>query len=99
MLETRSIGATFDLVDRVGERNPQVFDNFDDDETVRGIADRLGYPPEMMRNPEEVKRIREIRQADIEAQQLAELAAGAADAVPKLQKKTEEGSPFAEMVA
>ncbi len=99
MLEVRSIGATYDVIDRIGERNPQVFDNFDDDETVRGVADRLGYPPEMIRDPEEVKRIRDIRQADIEAQQMAELAAGAADAVSKLQKKTEEGSPLAEMVA
>ncbi len=99
MLETRSIGATHEMVERIGARNPQIFDNFDDDETARGIADRLGYPPEMMRDPEEVKRIREIRQADIEAQQMAELAAGAADAVPKLQKKTEAGSPLEAMVA
>ena len=72
MRNNRSISATFDIVDRIGERNPQVFDNFDDDKIARGASDRLGLPPDMLRNPEEVKEIRGIRQADIEAQQIAE---------------------------
>lgn len=97
MVEIQSITATMDVIAPIGERNPQIFDNFDDDEITRGVADRMAVPPDMMRSPEDVDEIREQRQADLEAQQAAELAAGAADAVPKLQGKTEEGSPLAAM--
>lgn len=97
ILETRSITATFDVVAPIGERNPQVFDNFNDDKTVRGVAERMGYPPDMMNTPEERDDIRLDRAEALAAERAAELAAGAADAIPKLQKETEENSPLEAM--
>ncbi len=97
IIEVRSIEATFNIVDRIGERNPQVYDVFDDDEIARGTADRFAMPPDMVRSPEGVDEIREQRAADLADEKAAELAAGAADAVPKLSGKVEEGSPLAAM--
>lgn len=97
ILETRSIGATMDVIEPIGARNPQVFDNFDDDKTVRGVAERMAYPPEMMRSIPDRDEIRRVRQEELEAQRAAELALEAAKAVPGLGKKTEEGSPLAAM--
>ncbi len=97
IIETRSIEATMNVINPFAELQPQIFDNFDFDEIARGTADRMGMPPDMIRSPEEVDEIREARAEQEQALQAAELAAGAADAVPKLQGKTEAGSPLAEI--
>ncbi len=97
ILETRSITATFEVITPIGERNPQVFDNFNDDKTARGVAERMGYPPDMMNSPDDVDEIREARAEREAALQAAELATDAAKAAPGISKKVEEGSVLAEM--
>ncbi len=97
IIETRSIEATMNVIQPFAELQPQIFDNFNFDEIARGTADRMGMPPDMINSPEDVDDIREQRQADLEAEQAAELAAGVADAIPKLQGETKEGSPLAAM--
>lgn len=97
IIEVRSITATYDVVDRIGERNPQVFDNFNDDETARGVADRYGMPPDMMNSPEKVEEIREIRAAEEAAREAAELMIEASKAAPGISKEVEEGSILKEM--
>lgn len=95
MIEVQSVTATMDALAPIGERNPQVFDNFDDDEIARGVAERMAMPPDMMRSPEDVTEIREQRRAELEAQQAAELAIEGAKAAPGISKEVEDGSVLA----
>ena len=97
MIEVQSITATMDVLAPIGERNPMVFDNFDDDEIARGTADRLGMPPDMVRSIENRDEMREQRQAELEEQQAAELAIEAAKAAPGISKEVEDGSIISEM--
>lgn len=71
-----------------------VLDRLNTDETVEEIFDAHGMPQKLMHSDEEVEEIQEARAQLAQQEALAEVAAGAADAVPKLQKKTEEGSPL-----
>ncbi len=97
MIEVQSITGTMAALAPIGDRNPQVFDNFDDDEIARGIGDRFGMPPDMIRPVPAVDEMREQRQADLEAQQAAEMAIGAAKAAPGISKEVESGSVLSEM--
>ena len=97
IIETRSITATMEVINPFGEINPQIFDNYDFDEIARGVGERMGVPPNWMNPPPKVDDIREQRAADEAEIKAAELAAGAADAIPKLQKETEAGSPLEAM--
>lgn len=72
-------------------------DRLDEDETVQEIFEAHGMPQKLMHTDEEVDEIQQARAEAAQARELAELAAGAAEAVPNLQKKTEEGSPLAEI--
>ena len=96
ILEVRSISATMEAVEQMGVRNPQIYDNFNDDKTTRGIAERFGMPPDMMHTIPEREDIREQRQAELEAQQAMEMALEAGKVIPP-SKEVEEGSPLAAM--
>lgn len=97
IIETRSITETFNIVDRIGERNPQVFDNYNDDEIARGVADRFGMPPDMLNSLEDVDEIRETRAEEQAELQAAELAIEASKAAPGISKEVEDGSVLSEL--
>lgn len=99
IIETRSIEATMNVINPFAEIQPQIFDNFNFDEIARGTADRMGMPPDMLRSPDEVDEKRDERAEEEALLRAAELAAGVADAAPKLGKKVEEGSVLAEIGA
>jgi hypothetical protein len=95
ILETRSITSTMDIVTPMQESYP-VFDNFNMDKTARGIAERLGYPPELMNTEAERDEIRRVRQLELEARENAEMALEAGKVLPP-GKEIEEGSPVKEL--
>lgn len=97
ILETRSVTATYDVIAPMGERNPQVFDNYDEDKIARGVGERLGMPPDFIRDPDDVEDIREVRAAREQAREAAEMATEAAKAAPGISKEVEEGSVLAEI--
>lgn len=97
ILETRSVVSTFDIVDPLAERTPQILDNFNMDKIARGVSERMGVPPDMMNTEEEVKEIRDDRAALEQAQLTAQLAIEGAKAAPGISKKVEEGSVLAEI--
>jgi hypothetical protein len=97
IIETRSIVATFDIVDPLAERVPQILDNFNMDKIARGVSERMGTPPDWMNTEEEVDEIRENRAAKEQALLTSQLAVEAAKAAPGISKKVEEGSVLAEI--
>ena len=72
---------------------PNIFDRIKEKELSEVILDATDFPQKIMRNDAEVDELRAEREAKIAQQQALEQAAQMADAVPKLQKKSEEGSP------
>jgi len=97
ILETRSVTATYDIIAPIGERSPQVFDNYDEDKIARGVGERMGMPPDFLRSETDVEEIRDERAALEQAMQAVEMATEAAKAAPGISKKVEEGSVLAEM--
>ncbi len=62
-------------------QDPSLMDNINSDQALRHVGDRLSLPPEILRDPREVAKIRERRQqAQQEAQQAETLERGAAAA-------------------
>lgn len=86
-----------DLASLTPEAGVMAMDNYDVDKIARGIAERRGVPTDFMKPEDQVEDERQARAEAQQAQQLLEAADAAADAVPKLQGKTEEGSPLAEL--
>ena len=94
IIEVRAFAQGVEVVTPMLEGAPDMADNWDTDEIARGIPQRLGWPVEWLRDidkRDDMRQARAEREAELQA---AELAAGAADAVPKLQKETESGSPL-----
>lgn len=75
-----------------------VLDKIDMDKTAEELMESHGMPEKCMRSDEEVEDIRTARAQQEQAQRLIETAGAAADAVPKVSKKVEEGSVLAEMM-
>lgn len=98
IIEVRALSQGMNIIEPFLEGKPDMMDNYDTDEIARGVAERLGWPVEWIRDIDLRDEMREDRLRAEQAVQAAELAAGAADAVPKLQKKTEEGSPLEALV-
>lgn len=73
---------------------PESKDKIKGDKITELLFEGHGVPQEIIANDDEVAEIRRIRAERQQLLQAAELAAGAADAVPKLQKATEEGAPL-----
>ncbi len=96
IIEVRALGQGLAVIDTFRETT-DIMDNYDTDEIGRGVAQRLGWPVEWLRDIDKRDEMRQARAEDRAAEQAAELAAGAADAVPKLQKETESGSPLEAM--
>lgn len=72
---------------------PNITDRVDEDELSEAILDASDFPQRLMRSTADVEARRKAReQAALQQKQLEQLSA-AADAVPKLIKKPESGSP------
>ena len=73
---------------------PKVLDRVDPDKLAERILDSTNFPQDVMRTDDELKALRERQEAELaQAQQQQQLQA-MADSVPKLNQKTEEGSPL-----
>lgn len=75
-----------------------IVDKFDFDVMAEELSETHDMPQRVMRGDREVKKIREQRAAAQQAMQEMEIAKGAADAVPKVNKKVEKGSVLEEMM-
>ena len=73
---------------------PKVLDRVDPDRLAERILDSTDFPQDVMRTDAELEEFRKQQELDLAQQQAMEMAQGVADAIPKLQKKTEEGSPL-----
>jgi hypothetical protein len=76
----------------VGQVKPEIWDNWDADETARFIQDVNMVPVALQASEDDVTAVREERQAQMEAQQEAEKAQVMSDAYVKTQKAPEAGS-------
>jgi hypothetical protein len=84
--ETVRIQKVFNVAAQIGQVYPEVFDNYDGDETARLVAEIEGMPSELMNSIEERSAIREQRakaQAiENQKQDMERLAAGLKDVAP-----------------
>lgn len=71
-----AIERSFAFAGNLSALMPHVLDNFDEDEAVRQYSDILGNGPDILRDPQEVRQLREAR-----AQREAEAAAAEAQAM------------------
>jgi len=92
--ETRAVLATLEALSPLLAADPSMIDNFDLDNIAQDAAETFGASTRALRSVADRTKIRKSRAEAQQAQQEAELAAGAADAIPKLQKPTEAGSPL-----
>jgi len=72
---------------------PNITDRIDEDLLSEAILDASDFPQKLMRSTADVEDIRQAREQAALQQKQMEMAAQMADAVPKLSKKPEEGSP------
>jgi hypothetical protein len=91
--EAEAVIRTLQIVGPIGQFAPEIWDNYDGDETVRGVADVLGQPRRFFRTKEEVDAKRQQRaEQEAQMQQLAatqataEAANKAAPALETLMK-------------
>ena len=73
---------------------PKVLDRVNPDKLAERILDSTDFPQDIMRTDQELKELREQQEAELQQAQMQQQLQGMADAVPKLQRKTEEGSPL-----
>ncbi len=73
---------------------PNIFDRVNEFKLSEEILDDSDFPQSIMNSDAEVKEIRDARAAALAQQQALQTAQSMADAVPKLSKKPEEGSPI-----
>ncbi len=73
-----AIVRTLETLLPMAEMQPEVFDNFDLDETVRALGEINGMAAKLMRDPEDVAAMREARAQAQQAAQMAEMVPGLA---------------------
>jgi hypothetical protein len=78
----------------VAAMKPEVLDRINFDELAEEVLKQSAFPQHLIRSDEEVAEIQDARAKQQQAQQMLEMAGAAADAVPKLSKPVEEGSPL-----
>lgn len=88
--EMRAIVQSYTTTAQLAAINPDVFDNYDSDESARLLGDLSGIPPQVMRSIEERDDIREIRaereQAQAQQAQMQEGIDSASKLLPALAK-------------
>ncbi len=73
---------------------PKVLDKIDPDKLAEKILDSTDFPQDVLRTDQELKDLRDQQEAELAQAQAQQQLQGMADSVPKLNKKTEEGSPL-----
>jgi hypothetical protein len=76
----------------LAEIKPEVLDRVNFPELAEYVLESHNFPQDLIHSDEEVEQIQKARAEQIRAQQMAEDLSNAADAVPKISKKPEEGS-------
>jgi len=94
LMEVKAMRDTIGYIAPFAEADPSVMDNFDQDKIVRGISERLGLPADWLNTEEEVRMTREMRAQQMQMQQMLEAGSQVADAIPKVSKTVEPGSPL-----
>ncbi len=73
---------------------PKVLDRVDPDRLAEKILDSTDFPQDIMRTDDELRDLREKQEAELAQAIAIQQAQGMVDSVPKLNKKTEQGSPL-----
>ena len=73
---------------------PKVLERVNQDRLAERILDATDFPQDVMNTDAEMKAIRDQQEAELQQAQAQAQAQAMADSIPKLQKKTEEGSPL-----
>lgn len=83
MTEAQSINDFLVTVSAINNIDPNVIDNIDTDKAVKRLADIYNVPPDIIRSDDEVKKIREEKQAFMQQQQELNNLTQGADIVEK----------------
>ena len=73
---------------------PEVLDRINADEMAEEILESANFPQKLIRSDEEVAQLRQQRAEQTQQQQMMQQAQAMAEAVPKLSKPIEAGSPL-----
>ena len=73
---------------------PKVLDRIDPDRLAERILDSTDFPQDVMRTDDELRELREQQERELAEAKAQQQLQGMAEAVPKLNQKTEEGSPL-----
>jgi len=92
--ETQGIMQTAGFTGQIAAVNPDIVDIIDWDESVRRVAENSGMPQTLLRSPEDVAGIRQMRQKKQQAMEMAQMMQEAGKTVPALSKGPEPGSPM-----
>lgn len=79
--EAAALIRTGEAITPMASLKPEIWDNFDEDQWARAVAEGLGTPARIMRDPREVARMRALRQQTVVAQGLADRAKPVAGAL------------------
>jgi len=94
LIEVKAMRDAIGYIAPLAETNPAVMINLNEDKITRGVCERLGVPVDWLRSEEEVAQIVEQQQQQAQEQRMLEAGMQIADAVPKVSKKVEAGSPL-----
>lgn len=73
---------------------PEILDRVDWDEMAEEILEAANFPQKLIRTDDEVAAIRQAKAQAAQQQQMMQMTGGAAEAIPKLSKPIEKGSPM-----
>ena len=94
LFNMRPIKAALNELGQASVLYPKVLQKVDEDKLAEAILDANNFPSDLIRSDDEIEAIRAAEAQMLAQQQAQEQLQGMADAVPKLNKKTEEGSPL-----
>src|SRR5574343_312401 len=94
LFKQQGIQAGLTFMEAVANVFPQAVDKVDPDKVVTEGLEAVGFPAVCLRTDDQVAKIRKDRQQQAEIQQGLDAVEQIGKTVPKLQKKTEEGSPL-----
>jgi hypothetical protein len=96
--ESRAILNTWASAGQLAQFQPDVFDNFDPDASIRLVAEAEGVPPEILRALDERDGLRELRAQQQQAQEMA-MAEAAGKVLPGAASLIEASKPSNEIPA
>lgn len=99
LFRMRGIKTGLNMILPLEQTHPEMGDRVNWSETGEDILVSSGFPQRLMFDDDEVQQIQQSRQQAIERKEQMEQAAAAAQAVPKLSKPIEKGSPMEAMAS